>query len=49
MELIKVLRMLDSPPKDAGELAFVMSDHNQELFSHMAIPPLHSNVEESTP
>ena len=46
MEFLEVLRKPNSPPKDAQELAFVMSDHNQDLFSHIAIPPPHSNVEE---
>ena len=39
IELIEVLRKLDSPPKDAQPLAFIMSDQNQDLFSHVALPP----------
>ena len=49
MELIEFLRKPESPPKDAQALAFVMNDQNQDLFSHVAIPPPHSNVEELTP
>ena len=39
MEMIEVLRKLDSPPKDVRALAFVMSDLNQDIFGHVAIPP----------
>ena len=49
MKLIVVLRKLDSPPKDAQTLSFVMSDQNQDLFAHVAIPPPQSNVEELIP
>lgn len=49
MELIEVIRKLESPPKDARALAFIMSDQNWDLFSHVAIPPLQTNFEELTP
>lgn len=49
MELITVLRRPESPPKDARTLSFIMSDQSQDLFSHVAIPPLHSNIEELDP
>ena len=39
MELIEVLRKPKSPPKDAQASAFIMSDQNQEVFAHVAIPP----------
>ena len=49
MELIEVLRNLESPPKYAWAVAFIMSDHIQDLFSYVDIHPLHSNVEALTP
>lgn len=48
-ELIEVLRKLESPPKDAWELSFIMSYQNHNLFSHVSIPPLHADVEELIP
>ena len=49
MELIELLKNLDSPPKEVQPLAFILSDLNQDLFSHVALPPLQSNIEELTP
>lgn len=49
MELIEVLRKPKSPPKDAWALAWIMSDQEKDLFSHVAIPPSQSNIEELTP
>lgn len=49
MELIEVMRKLESPPKDAWALAFIMSDQGQDLFAYMAIPPPWSNIEELNP
>lgn len=48
-ELIEALKKLESPAKDEWTLAFVMSDQNQDLFSHVAIPPLHVDIEDLTP
>ena len=48
-ELIEALKKPMSPTTDAQTLAFVMSDQNQELFSHVAISPPHANIEDLTP
>lgn len=49
MELIELLKKSSSPSKEDKPLAFIMSDLNQDLFSHVALPPPQSNVEELTP
>lgn len=48
-ELVEALKKLEAPVGDAWTLAFVMSDQNHEFFTHVAIPPLHANIEDLTP
>ena len=49
IELIESLKKPEPPLGDARTLAFVMSDQNQDLFTHVAIPPLHAYIEDLTP
>lgn len=49
IELFEVSRKLESPSKEARVLTFINSDHNQDFFSQVAIPPLDADVEDLTP
>ena len=48
-ELVEALKKLEPPVGDAQTLAFVMSDQNQDLFTHVFIPPLQVDIEDLTP
>ena len=47
-ELIEVLKKPKSPPKDAWALAFIMSDQNQDLFTHVKMKPGFRNFKKSS-
>ena len=49
IELVEVLRKLESPSKEARALTFLNNDQNQDLFAQVATPPPDANVEDLSP
>ena len=49
IDLVEVLRKLESPSREVRVLTFINNDQNQDLFAQVAIPPPDANIEDLNP